>query len=98
MLNADKKLMMLEQVKDSLITQEGIRYDRFRRSLSSASLHINRNQLQQLYNTLPTSQMKNYQLPTISSKNKTMGSDEEKSLVPTNQENKKSIIDQDNIR
>ena len=93
--------MMLEQLKkDSLVTQEGIRYDRLRRSLSSASLHINRNQLQQLYNTLPTSHMRNYQLPTISSKNKSTGNDVEKSILSTNLQdgNIKSNTDQDKIR
>ena len=91
---------MLEQIKDSLIAQEGIRCDRFRRSLSSASLHINRSQLQQLYNSLPRSHMKSYQLPTISSKNKASGSAGEQFLPDINSQNgnKKSNDDQENIR
>ena len=91
---------MHEQLNDPLVTREGIRYDRLRRSLSSASLHINRHQLQHLYNTLPTSHMKNYQLPTISSKNKVAGNEAEKCLLTTNtqHENTKSNTDQDKIR
>ena len=91
---------MLEQLKDSLYTQDGIRCDRFRRSLSSASLHINRTQLQQLYNSLPRSQVKNYQLPTIASKNKATGSSGEQFLPEINAHhgNNKSNDDQENIR
>ena len=73
---------MFDQLKDSIGPPEGIRCDRFRRSLSSASLHINRNQIQQLYNSLPRPNMKSYLLPTISSKNKSMGGDGEQFLPP----------------
>lgn len=90
----------MQQIKDSLIAQEGIRCDRFRRSLSSASLHINRSQLQQLYNSLPRPHMKSYQLPTIASKNKATGSTGEPFLpeINSHHENKKANDDPENIR
>ena len=92
---------MHEQLKNSMIPQEeGIRCDRFRRSLSSASLHINRNQLQQLYNSLPRSHIKNYQLPTISTNNKSKGNIGESFLPPINPQdrNKNFGTEDDNIR
>ena len=78
----DFSITMFDQLKESLGPLDGIRCDRLRRSLSSASLHINRNQIQQMYNSLPRPNMKNYLLPTISSKNKSMGSDGEQFLPP----------------
>ena len=91
---------MFDQLKDSLVSQEGIRCDRLRRSLSSSSLHINRSQLQQLYNSLPKSQMKNYQLPTIASKNKSMCTNDENLLPAINpqQGNPNSNTDKEDIR
>ena len=79
---------------------ESICHDRLRRSLSSASLHINRNELQQLYNSLPKLQTKNYQLPTISSKNKVAGNDPEKGAVQCDHQkrNNKQMTDLDDIR
>ena len=91
---------MFDQLKESLVPLEGIRCDRLRRSLSSASLHINRNQIQQMYNSLPRPNMKSYLLPTISSKNKSMGSDGEQFLPPinTNQGATKQKIIHEEIR
>ena len=91
---------MLEQLKDSLILQDGIRYERLRRSLSSASLHINQHQLQRLYNNSPSSQMRSYQLPTIASRHKASIYDSEKELVTCRHQHgqNKALPDQETIR
>ena len=92
--------MMLEQLKDSLILQDGIRYERLRRSLSSASLHINQHQLQRLYNNYPSSQKKSYQLPTISSRHKSSIYDPEKDPITCGHQHghNKAVTDQETIR
>ena len=91
---------MFDQQKESLETHGEIQCDRFRRSLSSASLHINRSQIQQMYNSLPRPNMKSYLLPTISSKNKSMGGDGEQFLPPidTKQGATRQKIDQEDVR
>ena len=94
----------LKELKEALITQDGIRYRPvLRRSLSSASLHINQNQLQQLYTNFRSSQVrKSFMLPTISSTNKVAGNEAEKGLVTCDHQhgngNDKSMKDQEEIR
>ena len=64
---------MLDQIKESLASQDNMKCRRLRRSLSSASIHISRSEIQQLYNSLPRPNVKSYQLPTISSTIKATG-------------------------
>ena len=73
---------MLDQIKESLASQDNMKCRRLRRSLSSASIHISRSEIQQLYNSLPRPNVKSYQLPTISSTIKATGKDGESFLPP----------------
>ena len=73
---------MLDQIKESLASQDNMKCRRLRRSLSSASIHISRSEIQQLYNSLPRPNVKSYQLPTISSTIKATGKDGEPFLPP----------------